>query len=94
MTCFGARSYAASLTAFARRSSTVPASWGAAGLTVACPATVAMTFNVYATTVYGENIYLSGSLGQLTDWSSTSPIAMSSAGYPTWSGAWNRLLGR
>ncbi|KAG8888666.1 hypothetical protein FRB98_007227 [Tulasnella sp. 332] len=78
-------SYAASLTAFARRNSTVPASWGAAGLTVTCPATVAVTFTVDATTVFGENIYLSGSLLQLTDWSSTSPIAMSAAAYPIWS---------
>ncbi|KAG9027554.1 hypothetical protein FRB95_007621 [Tulasnella sp. JGI-2019a] len=77
-------SYAGSLSAFARRNSTVPATWGAAGLAVTCPATVAVTFAVYATTVLGENIYVTGSLVQLTNWS-TSPIAMSSASYPTWS---------
>lgn len=56
-------SYAAALTAFAARDGFVPASWGAAGLTVpsTCStgggagsgSTVAVTFNVQATTVFG-----------------------------------------
>jgi glucoamylase len=55
-------SYASALTAFqARAGSVVPASWGASGLTLpsTCSSggsggnTVAVTFNEYATTVYG-----------------------------------------
>ena len=58
-------SYAAALTAFAARDGFVPASWGAAGLTVpsVCSTggsgsggTVAVTFNVQATTVWGGNL--------------------------------------
>ena len=56
-------SYASMLTAFAARNGTTFASWGAAGLTVpsTCStstggsgSTVAVTFNVYATTVWGR----------------------------------------
>lgn len=43
-------SYASALTAFMARAGTVPASWGAKGLTSSC---VAVTFNVQATTVFG-----------------------------------------
>lgn len=54
-------SYASALTVFAARGGFVPASWGASGLTLpsTCSSgggggtTVAVTFNVYATTVYG-----------------------------------------
>lgn len=57
-------SYASALTAFAARNGTIPASWGASGLTVpsTCStggsgggggSTVAVTFNVQATTVLG-----------------------------------------
>lgn len=34
-----------------------------------------------------ENIYLTGSVGALTDWSTTGAILMSSADYPIWSSA-------
>ena len=52
-------SYAAALTGFAARGGSLPASWGAAGLTVpsTCSSyagqTVEVTFNVDATTVWG-----------------------------------------
>lgn len=59
-------SYAAALTAFNARSGGVPAGWGAQGLTVpsTCStgggsgggSTVAVTFNVVATTVYGGKL--------------------------------------
>ncbi|KAG8985503.1 hypothetical protein FRB90_004655 [Tulasnella sp. 427] len=125
-------SYASALTAFNRRASQVPASWGAAGLTCggsttttsststsktstsststsktstttgtvsttttttsktstttsSSSTTVAVTFNVYATTVWGENIYLTGSLSQLQNWSPDNAMILSSANYPTWS---------
>ncbi|PPQ72654.1 hypothetical protein CVT26_004320 [Gymnopilus dilepis] len=85
-------SYASALTAFAARGGFTPASWGAKGLTVpsgTCKTqtgpTVSVTFNVVATTQFGENIFLTGSLDALKDWSTSNPIALSSANYPTWS---------
>ncbi|KAF9046528.1 glucoamylase [Panaeolus papilionaceus] len=84
-------SYASALTAFAARKGVVPASWGAKGLTIpsVCVGntgpTVQVTFNVVATTVFGENIFLTGSLDALKNWSPDNALALSSANYPTWS---------
>jgi glucoamylase len=88
-------SYAAAVTAFEARAGKTFASWGAKGLTLpsSCSSsgggggggTVAVTFKVYATTVYGENIYLVGSVDALQNWSPDNAILMSSANYPTWS---------
>ncbi|KAF8158200.1 glucoamylase [Crassisporium funariophilum] len=93
-------SYASALTAFAARAGTIPASWGAQGLTVpsTCSTsgggspgggggagTVQVTFNVVATTVFGENIFLTGSVDALQNWSPDTALALSSANYPTWS---------
>lgn len=63
--------------------------------------TVQVTFKVYATTVFGgrmipyagesvvdifaENIFLTGSILTLQNWSPDTALALSSAGYPTWS---------
>ncbi|KAG8736521.1 hypothetical protein FRC10_009220 [Ceratobasidium sp. 414] len=46
--------------------------------------TVAVTFQEYATTTYGDNIFVVGSISQLGSWAPASAIAMSSAAYPTW----------
>jgi len=85
-------SYASVLTAAMARAGTPSASWGASGLTVSdsCYTTsraapVEVTFNVDATTVFGENIFLTGSLPSLYDWSTTNPIPLSAANYPIWS---------
>ncbi|KAI9059251.1 carbohydrate-binding module family 20 protein [Trametes sanguinea] len=84
-------SYAAALTAFAARDGKTYGSWGAAGLKVpaSCSggggATVAVTFNVQATTVFGENIYITGSVAALQNWSPDSALILSAANYPTWS---------
>uniref|UniRef100_A0A8H7XMJ0 Glucoamylase n=1 Tax=Psilocybe cubensis TaxID=181762 RepID=A0A8H7XMJ0_PSICU len=85
-------SYASMLTAFASRSGVVPEAWGAKGLvasascgTSAGAGTVQVTFNVQATTVFGENIYLTGSLDALKDWSPDNAMILSAANYPTWS---------
>ncbi|TFK52523.1 glucoamylase [Heliocybe sulcata] len=91
-------SYASAVTAFEARNNTQFAGWGAAGLTVpsTCStsgggggggggSTVAVTFNVDATTVYGENIYITGSVAALSSWSTGSALLLSSANYPTWS---------
>ncbi|TDL18606.1 glucoamylase [Rickenella mellea] len=96
-------SYASALSAFAARDGFVPASWGAAGLTLpsSCQsnsggggggssgATVAVTFNVQATTVFGENIYITGSVSALQNWSPDNSIILSAANYPTWSATIN-----
>ncbi|EIW63814.1 glucoamylase [Trametes versicolor FP-101664 SS1] len=93
-------SYAATLTAFHARAGKTYAGWGAAGFTVpaVCStsgsgtgsggsggATVAVTFNVQATTVFGENIYLTGSVDALQNWSPDNALLLSSANYPVWS---------
>ncbi|KAG8710582.1 hypothetical protein FRC09_000064 [Ceratobasidium sp. 395] len=88
-------SYASALTAFEARSSIVPASWGASGLSVPATCqrgssgggsgTVAVTFTETATTVYGENIYITGSVDALANWSPDNALLLSSANYPKWS---------
>ncbi|KIM36100.1 carbohydrate-binding module family 20 protein [Hebeloma cylindrosporum] len=84
-------SYAASLTAFSARKGIVPNSWGAKGVVVpkVCGTegggTVQVTFKVDATTVYGENIFLTGSLPSLQNWSPDTALPLSSDNYPTWS---------
>ncbi|KAF9258748.1 glycoside hydrolase [Marasmius fiardii PR-910] len=47
--------------------------------------TVAVTFLETATTVFGENIFLAGSIPQLGNWDPASAVALSSANYPQWS---------
>ncbi|KAJ7029291.1 glucoamylase [Mycena alexandri] len=88
-------SYAAALTVFSARAGTKPDSWGAAGVVVpsVCQSngggssgnTIPVTFNVVATTVEGEDIYLTGSVDALEDWSPDNAIILSPANYPTWS---------
>ncbi|KAI0270013.1 glucoamylase [Gloeopeniophorella convolvens] len=84
-------SYASALTAISARAGVQPASWGASGLTVpsTCAANpgpqVSVTFNVQATTQPGENIFLTGSVDALKDWSPDNALPLSAANYPTWS---------
>lgn len=47
--------------------------------------TVQVTFNEYATTYWGQNVFVVGSIPALGNWSPDSAVALSSAGYPTWS---------
>ncbi|KXN81606.1 Alpha-amylase [Leucoagaricus sp. SymC.cos] len=46
--------------------------------------TVAVSFAETAETVFGENIFLVGSIPQLANWDPNSAIALSSADYPVW----------
>ncbi|KAF8963276.1 glycoside hydrolase [Flammula alnicola] len=46
---------------------------------------VAVTFQETATTTFGENIFLVGSISQLGTWAPASSIALSAATYPVWS---------
>ncbi|KAJ5951513.1 Six-hairpin glycosidase [Penicillium vulpinum] len=58
--------------------------------TTACtvPTSVSVTFNVIATTVYGENIKLAGSISQLGTWAPASAIALSASSYTTSNHLW------
>jgi alpha-amylase len=44
-----------------------------------------VTFNEYATTTYGTNVYVVGSIASLGSWDTVHAIPLSAAGYPTWS---------
>ncbi|GAW05591.1 glycoside hydrolase family 15 protein [Lentinula edodes] len=83
-------SYASALTAFDARAGVIPGSWGAQGLSLNCGGvpvaqTVSVTFNVDASTLEGQNVYLTGAVDALEDWSTDNAILLSSANYPTWS---------
>lgn len=51
--------------------------------------TIAVTFEVNATTVWGQNVYVTGSIAALSNWNTGSAIALSSASYPIWRGTVN-----
>jgi alpha-amylase len=50
-----------------------------------CPS-IATTFQVDATTFFGQNVYVVGSIPALGSWNTGSAILLSSAAYPTWRG--------
>jgi len=83
-------SYASALTAFAARDGFKPPSWGAAGLFVPLICTpnpgptVIVTFDIQATTNLGENVFLTGSVPELGNWSPDHAIPLSATKYPTW----------
>lgn len=85
-------SYAAFVSASERRSGIVPPSWGASGASevpaVCEPAPSCnseMTFNVKATTVFGENIFVVGSITELKNWTPADAIPLDASNYPIWS---------
>lgn len=45
------------------------------------PTTVAVTFDLTATTEYGQNMYISGSISALGDWDTSGAKALSAADY-------------
>jgi glucoamylase len=47
-----------------------------------------VTFNVIATTEYGQNIKLAGSISQLGSWSPSSAVALSASKYTTSNHLW------
>jgi alpha-amylase len=47
---------------------------------------VRVTFNETATTSFGQNVFVVGSIPALGNWAPGSAVALSSAGYPVWSG--------
>jgi alpha-amylase len=48
--------------------------------------TVSATFGVNATTSYGQNVYVVGSIPALGSWNTANAVALSSASYPVWRG--------
>ncbi|MGW2884264.1 carbohydrate-binding module family 20 domain-containing protein [Streptomyces griseoruber] len=48
--------------------------------------TVSATFHEYAPTTTGTNVYVVGSVAALGSWDTSKAIALSSSGYPVWSG--------
>ncbi|KAF7322481.1 CBM20 domain-containing protein [Mycena chlorophos] len=52
------------------------------------PATVKITFNVQVTTVVGQQVYLTGSIAELNDWSTSSDLALSAADYTSSDPLW------
>ncbi|MCF6471531.1 glycosidase [Nonomuraea sp. MG754425] len=67
---------------------TVPAKGAVAivaGGTTTPPDQVPVTFNVNATTTWGTNVYLVGSIPALKNWNTGEAVPLSSAGYPVWS---------
>ncbi|KAJ7212586.1 glycoside hydrolase [Mycena pura] len=59
-------------------------STGGGGGGSACSPTVAVTFDETATTTFGENIFLVGSIPQLANWDTSAAIPLSAATYPVW----------
>ncbi|WP_232226192.1 carbohydrate-binding module family 20 domain-containing protein [Brachybacterium phenoliresistens] len=51
------------------------------------PTTVAVDFAVTASTVWGQDVYVVGSIPQLGAWSTGAAVKLSAATYPTWTGA-------
>jgi len=51
--------------------------------------TIAATLEVNATTVWGQNVFVVGSIPALGNWNTGSAVALSSASYPIWRGTVN-----
>ncbi|KAJ5950513.1 Glycoside hydrolase family 13 [Penicillium vulpinum] len=61
--------------------------------TPACATTaVPVAFNELVTTAYGQNIFLTGSISQLSSWSTTSAIALSASSYTSSNPLWTTSL--
>ncbi|MBB5869583.1 alpha-amylase [Allocatelliglobosispora scoriae] len=56
--------------------------------------TVAVTFSVTAATTSGQNVFVTGSITPLTNWSTTAPVALTSGGNQIWSGTVNIPAGQ
>ncbi|NUP20018.1 MAG: alpha-amylase [Streptomyces sp.] len=48
--------------------------------------TVTATFNAYAPTTTGQDVYVVGSIAALGGWDTSKAVKLSSSGYPVWSG--------
>ncbi|RAL16627.1 uncharacterized protein BO97DRAFT_383305 [Aspergillus homomorphus CBS 101889] len=73
-----------------KTSTTVSSATSSATCTAA--STVAVAFNELVTTSYGENVYLTGSISQLSSWSSSSAIALSASSYTSSNPLWTATV--
>ncbi|KAI0316240.1 glycoside hydrolase [Amylostereum chailletii] len=62
---------------------------GSGGTTPPASGTVAVSFAETATTTFGENIFVVGSISELGNWAPASAIALSSNTYPIWTATVN-----
>lgn len=69
-------------------SSSTSTSSGTSTSTCATATSVAVTFNEIATTTYGENVFLTGSISQLGDWDTDDAIALSASQYTSSNPLW------
>lgn len=53
---------------------------------------IAVSFSELATTTYGENVYIVGSISQLGSWSTSSAIALSATSYTTSNPLWTATI--
>lgn len=67
-----------SVTTPASGSTTITNTWNGSS------STYSITFKATATTWYGQNVYLVGSIGALGTWNTANAVALSSASYPVW----------
>ncbi len=50
---------------------------------------IATSFGVNATTVWGQNVYVTGNVAALGNWNTANAVLLSSASYPIWTGTMN-----
>jgi glucoamylase len=56
------------------------------------PTSVAVTFNELETTSFGENVFLTGSIPELSDWSTSKAIPLSAAQYSASNPLWSAIV--
>ncbi|KAJ3747498.1 glycoside hydrolase family 15 protein [Lentinula detonsa] len=88
-------SYASAITAFLAHDGIVASPWGAQGLQIqtdsdghciANPGPMSeIVFKVEKDTVYGENVFITGSIGQLGNWDPAHAVKLDPKSYPYWS---------
>ncbi|KAJ3828190.1 glucoamylase [Lentinula raphanica] len=88
-------SYASAITAFLAYDGVVPLPWGAQGLQIrtnsdghcmANPGPMSeIVFKIEKNTVFGENVYIAGSIGQLGNWDPAHAVKLDPKDYPYWS---------
>ncbi|KAJ4482344.1 glycoside hydrolase family 15 protein [Lentinula aciculospora] len=87
-------SYASAITSFLAREGIVPHSWGAEGLQVQTDSeghcivnpgpTSDLIFKVAKDTIFGENVYITGSIAQLGNWDPAHAVKLDPENYPYW----------
>ncbi|KAJ3809548.1 glycoside hydrolase family 15 protein [Lentinula aff. lateritia] len=87
-------SYASAITSFLAHDGIVTSPWGAQGLQIRGDANghcisnpgpmSEIVFEVERNTLYGENVYITGSIGQLGDWELANAVRLEPKNYPSW----------